>query len=457
MPALLTYAGTRLHASGAGLAHVAFAQAETNLTIRRDGEVLRLEGPGGAVWAFTWQREPGSNALRLSGPEGFLSIAADGGVSFAATAQEAGLFLLLSDAQHADLVYVTQHRWALDLPLAKSQPPEKAALRDGFMLRICGCEIPLAEADIAFPRIWRLSPQSPGEIIFQYGDFLAGRARLYNPLIYLCVSGDELVFSMLALFLESLDSFGAYDGQILILADREPVEIARITPAGLRARTNVLKLNFTNAADFATARYRVASHAFADFQPVLYADHTIIATCPVAPLLADLVHQDGICFASEYYDTRKSQPVPEDLLNGFGRPLFNADPHWSGPINCLNTGLIGFTRLAEAERVFPLILAIAARYEARAKEKPRAVEKAAASYVVQKLGSAQWDFLNRYAQVLNHNPPDIAVRHFSLVHFNHNINNARKLSMMRKYAEALRERPATPAQPAGPTAIAGLI
>ena len=458
MPVLLTHAGTLLNAGAAGLLHARLAEVEPNLTIRRTGETLRLDSSGGETWTLTWWREEGRNTLRLRGPDGFLHIRADGGTRFAGTAEgESGLFLLLSDSQHDDLVYATQNRWAMELPLAKTRPPETAELLEGFILRVCGCDIPIGRSDIAFPRIWRLSAQSPGEIIFQYGGYLVGRARVYKPLIYLCAFGDNLVFAMLAMFLESLETFGAYDGHVLILADRAPLEIARITPAAFRPRTSVLKLDYTNAAEFATARYRVASHAFAGFQPILYADHDIVATSPVEPLLADLVQQDGICFASEYHDTRNTQVVPEETLNWFGRPIFDADPDWSGRIKCLNTGLIGFTRIAEAERIFPLILAVAARYEAEGGEKLRSAEQGAASYVVQKLASSQPDFLNRYVQVLNHKPPDVELRHFSLVHFNHNLTNAKKLDMMRKYVEALRARIVGPAMPAGPTAIAGLI
>jgi len=457
MPVLLTHAGTRVFAAAGGLAHAPVAGAKTNLTVRRDGQTLRLEAGGGS-WTFTWRREAESNALRLSGPDGFLNIGADGETHFAATAAgETGLFLLLSDSQYADLEYVIQHRWAIELPLAKSRPPEKAELIAGFFLRLCGCDIPLARPEIAFPRIWRLTTQSPGEIIFQYGNLLVGRARLYNPLIYLCAFGDDLVFAMLELFLESLERFGAYDGHILILADREALEIARITPAALRPRTSVLRLDYASAAEFTTARYRVASHAFAEFQPILYADHDIIAASPVEAMLAELVQQDGICFASEYFDTRNTKAVPDETLDWFGRTIFAADPDWSGRIKCLNTGLIGLTRIAEAERIFPLILAVAAQYEAKGEGKPRYAEQAAASYVVQKLAASQPEFLNRYAQVLNHNPPDAALRHFSLVHFNHNITNARKLDMMRKYVKAISDRQEDPVVPVGPTATAGVI
>jgi hypothetical protein len=76
---------------------------------------------------------------------------------------------------------------------------------------------------------------------------------------------------------------------------------------------------------------------------------------------------------------------------------------------------------------------------------------------VQKLAASQPEFLNRYAQVLNHNPPDAALRHFSLVHFNHGINNAKKLDMMRRYLKALMDREEGPAMPAGPTATAGVV
>jgi hypothetical protein len=458
MPVLLTHAGTRLRAGAAGLVHGNLEAAEADLAIRRDGQTLRLAAPDGRSWSFTWHRQESITALRLRGPQGFLNIAAGGETYFTATpAGDTGLFLLLSDAQDADLTYVTRHRWAMELPLAKSRPPATAALAEGFILRLCGCDIPLARPETAFPRIWRASAQSPGEIIFQYQDFLVGRARLYNPLIYVCAFGDDLVFSMLALFLESLESRGAYDGHILIMADREALEIAAITPAALRPRTSVLKLDYASAAEFATARYRVASHAFAEFQPILYADHDIIAARPVEPLLADLVQQDGICFACEYFETRNTQTIPDETLDWFGRPIFAADPDWSGRIKCLNTGLIGFARIAEAERIFPLILAVAAQYEATGPGGQRPAAPAAASYVAQKLAASQPEFLNRYAQVLNHHPPDAAVSHFSLVHFNHNINNARKLDMMRRYLKALRERIDSPAMPAGPIAIAGVV
>jgi hypothetical protein len=463
MPVLLTHSGSRLHATPAGLAHGPGigerpAGPERDLIIRPDGETLRLEGPGIGEWTFNWQRQQGQNAIRLGAAEGFLNSAPEGKIGFTETGiGEAGLFLLLNDSQYADLLYVTRHRWAMALPLAKSRPPEMAELLAGFILRVCGCDIPLARPDIAFPRIWRSSVHAPGEIIFQYGDFLVGRARLYRPLIYLCASGDDLVFAMLTMFLESLEVFGAYDGHILILADREAAEIARITPAAIRPRTSVLKLDYASAAEFATARYRVAGHSLAEFQPILYADCNIVAAAPVEPLLADLVQQDGICFACEYHDTRNTQAVAEEMQNWYGRPIFMTDPDWSGRISGVNTGLIGFTRIAEAERIFPLILAVMAQYQIHGNERLRSAEQASASYVVQKLAACQPDFLNRYVQVLNHNQPDATTRHFTLVNFNHKVNNARKLDSMGKYFNALQERAADPAVPVGPNAVPGVI
>ncbi len=458
MPVLMSHAGNRLYATAEGLAHAQPAEAVANLTIRRDGQTLRLEATEIGSWTFTWQRDPGRNVFCLNGSDGFLTIDEHGKTRFAKTADgENARFLLLSDSQYADLVYVTQHRWAMELPLAKSRPPEMAALSDGFVLRLCGCNIPLGRADIAFPRIWHLSAQSPGETIFQYGDFLVGRARLYKPLIYCSAFGDDRNFAMLALFLESLETLGAYDGQILILADREPLEIAPMIPAVFLPRTNVLKVSYTSAMESATARYRVSGQAFAEYQPMLYLNTDIIAASPVEPLLADLVQQDGICFACEYYDKRHTEVQSDERMNRYGRPIFAADPDWSGRIECLNTGLIGFTRTAEADRIFPLILAVMALYDPLDPNDPISAEQRAASYVVQKLAASQPDFLNRYAQILNHNQPDIAVRHLTLVRFNHSVDSARKLDMMRKYYDALRERDVEPAMPAGPdTAFGGL-
>ncbi len=447
MPVLLSYAGTVLHGEAHGLVHAAPNAAQVNLAIRVQGQVLLLETPGTGAWSFTMQREAGRTSLRLRGENGFLHIAADGQCVLRETAEdETSLFLLLGDSQYADLLYAIAHRWAMQLPLAKYRPPAPGALLPGFVLRVCGCDIPLARADIAFPRFTR----SPDEVIFQYGDFLVGRARLYNPLIYICIFGADSIFSMAALFLQSLERFGEYDGSIIILTDREAPDLASIVPAGLRARVKTLKLAYTTTAEFATARYRVSAHVFAGFQPVLYADIDIIAASSLAPLLTDLLHQDKICFACEYHETRDTHNVPDDTLNWFGRPLFAVDPDWSGRIKCLNSGLIGFTQVSEAERVFPLVLAVITQYQTHGPQKLRSYDQAYASYVVQKLGGGQPDFLNRYVQLLSHKPPDAGVRHYSLVHFNYGVGYAKKLEAMQAYFDALSARAATPAAPAGP-------
>jgi hypothetical protein len=451
MPVLLTYAGTILLSTETGLVHAALATARPNLVISLQAQALHLRASGGSTWTFAVQREPGSNGIRLRGEGGFLHITTGGQtLRRDAAGDTSSLFLLLNDDQYENLCYAIGHRWAMNLPLAKSRAPAPGELLPGFTLRLCGCDIPLARSDIAFPRITQSSAQLPGEIIFQYGDFLVGRARLYNPLIYLCAFGGESIFEMAALFLESLATFGEYDGQIIILSDRPAPELARITPAALRPRTNVLQLAYKTTAEFATARYRVAAHVFSGFQPILYADIDIIAASPIAPMLTDLVHQDRICFACEYHETRNTHAVPERTLDWFGRPLFTADPDWSGRIKCINSGLIGFTHRVEAERVFPLVLAVIGQYQAHGTEKLRSYDQAYASYVVQKLGGSQPDFLNRYVRLLSHKAPDPKDRHYTLVHFNYGVGYAKKLEAMRIYFDALCVRGEAPAIPAGP-------
>lgn len=143
--------------------------------------------------------------------------------------------------------------------------------------------------------------------------------RLFNPLIFSCVFGDDAVFDCFGLLARSLLTVGQYHGDIAVMTDPEGVARLEALKRSLPmsgAFEIVVLADCHDEMDYCLARFRFHDHPFfADRQPLVYLDADILCNAPIEPLLAEMVFSDGISVS------------PEGILNE-GNP--NSDGHWYG-------------------------------------------------------------------------------------------------------------------------------
>jgi hypothetical protein len=153
--------------------------------------------------------------------------------------------------------------------------------------------------------------------------------------------------------LQSLDAFGNYRGEILVLTDRDEDHVRRHVPCGMQDRTHFFKSVSPNVA----TRYLVGDYLGACDRPVLYVDTDIIVTQNVEPILRKINIGEGIYVCSEAILFPKFQGVPasgvrDKYASWFGLDLFLSDKELSGrPLLCLNSGLFGFSSRLVFEQV----------------------------------------------------------------------------------------------------------
>jgi len=192
--------------------------------------------------------------------------------------------------------------------------------------------------------------------VLREGWKIAGRLRLFRPLIYYAAFGKAEIFEQLRCSLRSLAEFGAYGGNIHIISDRPQAYIEDFVPPALIDRLTVQPVAGMDYWDFAFARYRLDEWRQAgSFRPLLYVDTDIAFDRPVEPLLKDIALSGKICVASE----------PCSKLNGpdySGAPLFRLAGIETGDHTGFNAGCQGFPSLAETRRYFNLTLHAAERF-----------------------------------------------------------------------------------------------
>lgn len=439
MPSLLTAAGTLVFYSPAhrALCHGDFRQAPRNLSIAAGDGRLRLgwlaEGKAESA-EFLPGQAPGKCHFTLRQGTEWLVFEPGGSLRHSpAPISGQQEFLLLAEQEDEDLLYLLAHRWSLLSPIAAEKLPRLASLGANFSLQLCGKTIALDDAGLPFPSVTQATRQHPGEVIFQYADFLVGRARLYNPLIYFCVFGDNFFVLLLTLFFRTFAENAGYDGKILIVTDRAAADLHPVIPDEYRERTGFVQRNYTTVPEFAAARYDFSDLGLPGHQPVLYCDIDMVCTDSIVPMLLDILHADTLCFSAEHTDLPDLWNEHAEFTNWYGRPLFDADVSWAGPAKHQNSGIFGFTHIARTEIAFRFILSVIRQYKQHGDARIFSHDQAYTSYTLQKLGLSEPEFLNRHVQVLSDKHADPAGPLLPLVHFNYGVGNTAKFDEMAKF------------------------
>ncbi|GAN53310.1 glycosyltransferase family protein [Tanticharoenia sakaeratensis] len=225
------------------------------------------------------------------------------------------------------------------------------------------------------PVEYRLSGR-PGPILGQgardneveiFGSFERRRSFIrIEPVVYFCVFGSDQYYKCMALAVTSLRLFGQYNGDIIIIADRdERTTLSYI----LNPYTRNVRVESPTSHSPLYERYHIFSRNIRKYCPVIYLDIDIIVSGDISSLVIDAACDPGLHLYREdradicsFNDTES-----ETALNwhggwmlGFGSEL------GAQPFLRATSGIMMFNDHDATQRIFTNILKVAAltrRYE----------------------------------------------------------------------------------------------
>jgi hypothetical protein len=256
---------------------------------------------------------------------------------------EAARFLPIDQPDQAVLADVLAGRWLVQ-PADAGTPPQSGTLMSGFRLSVGPLVIDL-RWNLPFDR-----SEWPHRLPILRDGWRIDKLYRYRPLIYYAAFSAAAIMHQFALSLASLVTAGAYDGDIVVITDKPPGEIAALVPPGMRASLAVLPMAARDRFAAIGARLTIGGWADASrFQPLLYVDTDILFDLPVAPVLWALARSD-----------RMSMPLePKELLASsvfVGNGLFREDNCDPGTALGFNFGTVGIPNLQRHARILDLIV-----------------------------------------------------------------------------------------------------
>ncbi|WP_237213222.1 glycosyltransferase 61 family protein [Falsiroseomonas oryziterrae] len=279
-----------------------------------------------------------------------------------------------------------------------------------------------------------------------HDDWRIGQARAYRPLIYSCAFGSDTQFRQLELFLRSISEFGAYDGHILLVTDRDEAALRQLIPTGFADKMVLVRKRPDSVFAMLTARYQIDDLPIERFQPVLYLDSDVICDAPIGPLFDALNCREGFHAVAEY--PGRSVAEAGKLRPFFGAFIFNKHPPKGAAPQCLNSGSFGFADKATAAPVFRQMLTSLRAYAATEPDFNAAIgDQPFFNYALQTITRPDTDVLNGFIRTLGNRQPDLSAPPIGLVHFNSGVGYRGKPAAMADYLAHLSRtgRPAAPA------------
>lgn len=253
----------------------------------------------------------------------------------------------------------------------------------------------------------------------------------YRPLVFFSAFGNPAIMEQFALSVRSLIEFGRYDGDIAVLTDHSPEEIARMLPRFDRPRCTVLRCETSDRMSFMAARYSIGDwDGAAAYQPLLYADTDIVFDADVAPMLRATAVSDRIAAPVEpFAPLRSHAPVGSGLLQ-----LDGCDP---GYLHGFNSGTIGIPNLAAHGGTLKLIARVLMNHATmRGRDSLPYVDQEIANYVSYRIGHFDTALLARHVRFAGEDVKPGG--RCGLVHFWPVSGTAERTEVMKAYVERLR-------------------
>lgn len=321
--------------------------------------------------------------IRLMQHQRYLSAHRDGSMDVSrAVAKTWETFLLVSPALMATLRQLASNAWIVR---SKRQFLERGAIRlaQDFRLQI-------GERSVAVTDVAPLSSQGEGaadadrptEVTVFFDGWRIEDLLLYRPLVYLVAFGRDSIFEELRLCLSSLVTLGGYDGDVLVIGDRQREALLPWIPPELHARVHTFTLRANQRPDYVAARYLLPKWApSAGYQPFLYMDVDVIVDRPVRALLEQLPGRRRMTAQRERFSILNRRP-------SVGQLLFRDDGIDTGGAAGFNSGIVGIPSLREHAGTLRKIGELIYRYAPQREGKSLThVDQPIANYVVYKLAA----------------------------------------------------------------------
>jgi hypothetical protein len=405
--------GDVTHAMQVGLGHF----------LRDDDASLYFPLESGPLqgWTAIRTEDRRSIALLWDGKGLSASPDSDGFVSAERDDWPATRFVPLSEADLTVLRGLLAQRW----PIGPGMQPEAATMQPGFPMRVGALDLDLR---------WNLpfdTTDWPNRLTVSWDVWRIERLFRYRPLVYFVAFGDEATMRQFALAVESLTTVGGYDGDIVVVTDKSPAEIAALFPAGMPERLAVLPMRAADRVGYIAARLSVAGWRDAwQFQPLLYVDADILFDCPVAPMLCEIARSDRICAASEAWNLAESEFVGSHLLA-------DDNCHPAPDQKGFNAGTLGIPNMAShAGTLEPIGRTLRNRLAVVGRHTVQFVDQPIANYVSFRVAHFDTALLNRFVRLANkRTDPEGRT---GLVHFCWLPGAAARVAKMEDYLERLR-------------------
>jgi len=340
-------------------------------------------------------------------------------------------FWLLSKEQLAGLKFIASHRWLSDS--TSDEPIRPGSVEIGDKLVIGGLVYPIAA--VLTPTHLLAEAIERKSFAITYDEWKISRFRLFNPIVYYSAFGNPSIFDCLELAIQSLFEFGAWDGPIAIITDKEHIDFSQRFAEPIRDKIQIRVMDCRDVLDYTLSRYRIPFlQGLNQYTPLIYLDTDVVCNAPFQSLPLSLVRGQDVHFCAEH-------PVIADK-DSYGISLLLGDsyrPH-AGERG-FSTGLMAFRDVADVAELFAQIVACSYAF-ARVTDNRHHFEtydQPFANYVLRKLGGFNTSVLTNYSVTYG---PDHRVDHTrrcGFAHFAGGVGRAApKLQRMQDYVHHLR-------------------
>jgi hypothetical protein len=379
--------------------------------------------------------EPGGH-LCLFSHHGAVVALADGAITLidGPLAPEAFLTALTDQAQRCAEA-LRSDRW-VDMPGHRILAPASAVPGHPEQLALDGRVFGMAGTEDPFVLDRPEGPMHRMRVVLPDGAML--HLARYRPLVCFAVFGSDAYYGCLGVALQSLATFGAFDGTICIAADRPRGQLRRHIPAAFQDRWLHRPLDPRSGL---FARYDMASWGLGEFGPVLYMDTDVVANAPLTPLLIQLAGSRFLHIATEnrlapQLAGRLPAAYGGEVADWFGHWLLSHDPRLaSRPFVMGSSGIIGFASVADASATFASVRAL--RRQVRPELIGSFTDQPLLNYALQTLDCGEYQLLDRFVDFAR-SADQAGTEQRGLMHFHAGVGNDRfKLATMRKYLARL--------------------
>ncbi|WP_144439961.1 hypothetical protein [Methylobacterium sp. AMS5] len=131
------------------------------------------------------------------------------------------------------------------------------------------------------------------QIYLSYGTYKVEKLLLFKPLMYFSAYGRDQSFFLLKMCIDSIERFGCYDGNYLIITNKSEIFIRSLLDFVPPDRLQLAAIPVVDETDMVCARFKVIDvDSINLYQPIVYSDFDIICNGSIKDMLGDIVGND---------------------------------------------------------------------------------------------------------------------------------------------------------------------